>query len=95
MRVFACFVLWSRFFIITFVARRVVKALADLNKDFGQWQHLLASTNTYLDPTFTPLTRKIKMNAKLIVADVGDLEQTVKIVEANRERFKGISFWFV
>lgn len=73
------------------VKERVQDRIKQLSIDFTAWKEALNTTNTYTNPQFKPLTQNIKVALKAISADLRDLDQTIKIVEQNRDKFRDIS----
>jgi len=55
---------------------------------YDRWQELLRNTNTSQNDEFKWTTSQIKNGIKSIEWDLQDLEETIGIVEGNRQRFK-------
>lgn len=73
------------------VKERVQGRIGQLSTDFTAWKEALNTTNTHRNPQFKPLTQSIKVALKAITVDLRDLDQTIKIVEQNRDKFRDIS----
>jgi len=73
------------------VKEKVQSLIGKLSQDFEQWKETLANSNTYRSSNFKPLTQQVKVALKTVNVDLRDLEQTIKIVDANRDKFKDIT----
>jgi len=73
------------------VKERMSNVTAQLSLDFDQWKEALTKTNTHKNPKFKTLTQSVKMGLKALIPDIRDLEDTIGIVTANRDKFKEIT----
>jgi chromosome segregation ATPase len=73
------------------VKDRMQGTISQLSLDFDQWKDALNNSNTHKNPKFKTLTQAVKNGLKGVVPDLGDLNDTVQIVEKNREKFKDIT----
>jgi len=70
------------------VQEEVQQSVSGVTTLYERWQELLKSTNTSQNDEFKWTTREIKNGIKRIEWDIQDLEETIGIVEGNRQRFK-------
>lgn len=70
------------------VQEEVQQSVSGVTTLYERWQDLLKSTNTSQNDEFKWTTREIKNGIKRIEWDIQDLEETIGIVEGNRQRFK-------
>jgi len=70
------------------VQEEVQQSVSGVTALYERWQELLKNTNTSQNDEFKWTTREIKNGIKRIEWDIQDLEETIGIVEGNRQRFK-------
>jgi syntaxin 6 len=70
------------------VKEEVQQSVSGVTTLYDRWQELLKSTNTAQNDEFKWTTTQIKNGIKSIEWDLQDLEETIGIVEGNRQRFK-------
>jgi len=70
------------------VKEEVQQSVSGVTTLYERWQELLKSTNTSQNDEFKWTTNQIKNGIKSIEWDLQDLEETIGIVEGNRQRFK-------
>jgi len=70
------------------VKEEVQQSVSGVNSMYERWQELLKGTNTAQNDEFKWITTQIKNGIKSIEWDIQDLEETIGIVEGNRQRFK-------
>jgi len=73
------------------VKERLQSLISQLSLDFDQWKDALNNSNTHKNAKFKPLTKAVKTGLTSIVGDLGDLHDTIQIVQTNRDKFKDIS----
>jgi len=70
------------------VKEEVQQSVTGVTTLYDRWQELLKATNTAQNDEFKWTTTQIKNGIKSIEWDLQDLEETIGIVEGNRQRFK-------
>jgi chromosome segregation ATPase len=70
------------------VKEEVQQSVSGVTTLYDRWQELLKATNTAQNDEFKWTTTQIKNGIKSIEWDLQDLEETIGIVEGNRQRFK-------
>jgi len=70
------------------VKEEVQQSVSGVTTLYDRWQDLLKNTNTSQNDEFKWTTTQIKNGIKSIEWDLQDLEETIGIVEGNRQRFK-------
>jgi len=70
------------------VKEEVQQSVSGVTTLYDRWQELLRNTNTAQNDEFKWTTSQIKNGIKSIEWDLQDLEETIGIVEGNRQRFK-------
>jgi len=70
------------------VKEEVQQSVSGVTTLYERWQELLRNTNTSQNDEFKWTTNQIKNGIKSIEWDIQDLEETIGIVEGNRQRFK-------
>lgn len=70
------------------VKEEVQQSVSGVTTLYDRWQELLRGTNTAQNDEFKWTTTQIKNGIKSIEWDLQDLEETIGIVEGNRQRFK-------
>mmetsp|Transcript_55493 Transcript_55493/g.136113 ORF Transcript_55493/g.136113 Transcript_55493/m.136113 type:complete len:261 (-) Transcript_55493:478-1260(-) len=71
-----------------FVARdEIISSVRGVSELFARWTTLLNTTNTASNEEFRWTQNEMKTILKSIQWDLGDLEETVQIVEKNRAKF--------
>jgi len=70
------------------VKEEVQQSVSGVTTLYDRWQELLKNTNTAQNDEFKWTVTQIKSGIKSIEWDLQDLEETIGIVEGNRQRFK-------
>jgi syntaxin 6 len=70
------------------VKEEVQQSVNGVTTLYDRWQELLRSTNTAQNDEFKWTTNQLKTGIRSIEWDLQDLEETIGIVESNRQRFK-------
>jgi len=70
------------------VKDEVEQSVSGISTLYDRWKELLKSTNTSQNDEFKWITNQLRTGIKSIEWDLQDLEETIGIVESNRQRFK-------
>jgi len=70
------------------VREEVMQAMQGITALYERWKDLLDQTNTASNDEFKWTTDELKTGLKTIEYDLADLEETVRVVESNRSKFK-------
>jgi len=70
------------------VKEEVQQSVNGITTLYDRWQELLKSTNTAQNDEFKWTTNQLRTGIKSIEWDLQDLEETIGIVESNRQKFR-------
>jgi len=70
------------------VKEEVQQSVNGVTTLYERWQELLKNSNTAQNDEFKWTTNQLKTGVRSIEWDLADLEETIGIVESNRQRFK-------
>jgi len=70
------------------VKEEVQQTLTGINALYDRWKDLLTTTNTAENEEFTWTQNELKEQLKNIIYDLGDLDETIRIVESNVAKYK-------
>jgi len=70
------------------VKEEVQQSVTGITTLYDRWQELLKTTNTAQNDEFKWTTNQLRTGIKSIEWDLQDLEETIGIVESNRQKFK-------
>lgn len=70
------------------VKEEVLQSVNGVTTLYDRWQELLKTTNTSQNDEFKWTTNQLRTGIKSIEWDLQDLEETIGIVESNRQKFR-------
>jgi len=70
------------------VKEEVLQSVNGVTTLYDRWQELLRTTNTSQNDEFKWTTNQLRTGIKSIEWDLQDLEETIGIVESNRQKFR-------
>jgi len=70
------------------VKEEVLQSVNGVTALYDRWQELLKTTNTSQNDEFKWTTNQLRTGIKSIEWDLQDLEETIGIVENNRQKFR-------
>jgi len=70
------------------VKEEVNEALQAVGEIYDKWKDLLENSNTATNNEFKWISNELRTGLKGIESDLGDLEETIKIVERDKTRFR-------